>query len=108
MVKFFKDVIILRKTVPLFHLHKRSDLENVYEIIEPENGIFILKCKKKNLIRGHHELVIIFNPLNKSTTYDLGEDYTLVFHSSGFNPDKSITIRNLSVAPLATLALVKW
>ena len=108
MVKYFKDLIKLRKGLDLFHLHKRSDLENIYEIKEPGDGLFIMKCKKKSLIRDHQELVIIYNVNNKSVTYDLGDDYHLVFHSSGYNPNKNITIRSLMVPPVDMTILVKW
>lgn len=107
MVKYFKDLIKLRKEMPLYGLHKRDDLENLFTIEEPDSGIFVIRCTKKKYIRGHDELMIIYNPLNKAVTYDLEEDYTLVFNTAGFYPDNGINIHHLMVPPVAMTVLIK-
>ena len=108
MVKTFIDLIKYRKTVPLYHLHKRSDLEGVVEFVEPGNGLFITKCKKKSLIRDHKELLVIYNPNNKAITYDLDDDYTVIFHGSGFYPTKDLNLKHVMVPPVSMMALIKW
>ena len=107
MVKYLKDLIKLRRDFPLYQLHKREDLTGLFTIEEPGTGIFVIKCHKKKYIRGHDELMIIYNPLNKAITYDLSEDYNVVFNSAGFYPDKSITIRHLMIPPVSMVLLIK-
>ena len=107
MVKYLKDLIELRKDFPLYHLHKREDLTGLFTIEEPGTGIFIIKSHKKKYIRGHDELMIVYNPLNKAITYDLSEDYNVVFNSAGFYPDKGITIRHLMIPPVSMVLLIK-
>lgn len=109
MVLYLKDLIKLRNEVPLYHLHKRNDLLESIEFVDVDNGLFIYKCTKKSLIRGHEEFIVIYNPNNTAITYELDGDHALAFHSSGFNADKeAIIIKNLMVPPISMAILVKW
>lgn len=108
MVKYFKDLITLRKTVDLYHLHKKEDLFGAITLVDNDKDLFIYRCNKKKLIRGHDGYLVIFNPTNKMVNYDLGDDYVVVFHSSGFSPKDDIKIHHLMVPPVSTVVLVKW
>ena len=107
MIKHFKDLITLRKSVDLYHIHKRDDLSSAIKYVDNEAGLFIYKCNKKKLIRGHENYLVIYNPNNKAITYELDSDYILVFHSSGFNPKDEIKLKNLMIPPVSMTILVK-
>ena len=107
MVKYLKDLIKLRRDFPLYQLHKRDDLTGLFTIEEPGNGLFVMRCTKKKYIRGHDELMIIYNPVNSAITYDLTEDYAVVFSSAGFYPNNGIDIHHLMVPPVAMTVLIK-
>ena len=100
-------MIKLRRDFPLYQLHKRDDLTGLFTIEEPGNGLFVMRCTKKKYIRGHDELMIIYNPVNSAITYDLTEDYAVVFSSAGFYPNNGIDIHHLMVPPVAMTVLIK-
>ncbi len=108
MVKSFKDMIKLRKDFPLFHLHKREDLEDAVEIKEGQDGLFGIRCLKPELIRNHHKLLIIYNPTNKAITHDFDEDHSIIFHESGLYFDNNLIVKHLVVPPISMMVLLKW
>ena len=108
MVHYFRDLISLRKNTPLFHLHDRKDLENIYKIEEKDNGLFVIRCFNKKLINDIDELMIIYNPLNQKATIDLGDDYVIYFHNSGINSNHdNITTHNFMIGPVRMVVLLK-
>ncbi|MBE6142016.1 MAG: type I pullulanase [Erysipelotrichaceae bacterium] len=108
MVDFFRHAIQLRSDIGLYHEHRPSVLQDAIEFIDLDNGLFAYRCKKKELIRGHEEFVVIYNPNNKAITYELSDNYRIVFHEAGLHPYDGMTLKHLMIPPISMLVLVKW
>lgn len=64
--------------------------------------------QEKELIRGHEEYIVVYNPNNKAITYELSDNYRVVFHEAGLHPTDGITLKHLMIPPISMLVLVKW
>ena len=83
MVKFMKELIKVRKALPLFKANSAKDLENV-SIDYLENGLVTITIKdEKLLLPGFKEGLIIINPSEEVKTLELNDYYQIFFDSNG-------------------------
>ena len=46
--------------------------------------------------------------MSEAITYELSDDYRIVFHGAGLHPNDGMTLKHLMVPPISMLVLVKW
>lgn len=107
MVTNFKANIQGRKDISLYRLHKREDLKNAIEILDLDNGLFAYKCTKSQYIRGFEKYLVIYNTLNKMVSYELDDDYIVIYHGNGLDPHSKLKAKIVMVPPVSMLVLVK-
>lgn len=104
MVKFMKELIKVRKTLPLFKANSASELENVY-INYLDNGLVtITVTEEKLLLPGFKEGLIIINPSEEVKTLELKDYYQIFFGCNGIVEDESYA-RNFTAADLSVSIL---
>lgn len=104
MVKFMRELIKVRKMIPLFKVNKVSELENV-NINYSENGLITIEVKEpKLLLPGFKEGLIIINPSEETKTIELKDYYQIFFDSNGICEDEAYA-KNFLVADLCVAIL---
>ena len=102
MVKFMKELIQVRKMVPLFKVNKVEELHNV-DIDYKENGLITIEVKDpKLLLPEFKEGLIVINPSEDAKAIEL-KDYYQVFFGSGGKVDsftKNFLVPDLCVCIL--------
>ena len=104
MVKFMRELIKVRKMIPLFKVNKISELENV-NINYLENGLITIEVKDpKLLLPGFKEGLMIINPSEKTKTIELKDYYQIFFDSNGICEGEAYA-KNFLVADLCVAIL---
>ena len=104
MVKFMRELIKVRKMLPLFKANNCKELENV-SIDYLENGIITITIKEeKLLLPGFKEGLIIINPSEEVKTIELKDYYQIFFDSNGICEGEAYA-KNFLVADLCVAIL---
>ena len=106
MVKFFSDLVGLRREVPLYRLHTKEDLKSAITYFD-FNGLFVYSCKDYHHINGYDEYVVIYNPTNKPVTFPLDDEFKVVFADAGWDAKNGVYTRGAMISPISFTILVK-
>jgi len=106
MVKYFSDLVGLRREVPLYRLHTREDLKKAITYFD-FNGLFVYSCKDYQYINGYDEYVVIYNPTNKPVTFPLDDEFKVVFADAGWDAKNGVYTRGAMISPISFTILVK-
>ena len=104
MVKFMKELIQIRKMLPLYKVSRIEDLRSV-SISYLENGLLSIEITDPKLLQpGFKEGLILINPSEEVKTLELKDYYQVFFGSNGLMKNESyakyFTAADLSVAIL--------
>lgn len=106
MVNFLKDLISIRKMLPLFKVERTDQLELV-NIEHKENGLILISITDpKLLLPGYKEGLIIFNPKEDNQTVEFEDYYQIFFGANGLLKKESYT-KNFLVSGLSVHVLAR-
>lgn len=105
MVEYFKDLVKIRKIIPVFRLKDKEIISKVVSFKNlNEGGLLINYVGKETL--PYKSISIIINPSNKTLNYEFENYYTLIFNENGYL-NKGVHVKTLQASPLSFNILIE-
>ena len=106
MVKSINDCIKIRKQFDFLRINDAELIKNSIEFENIDNCGLVIKYINKQLIKPYSEFKIIINPSYKTTYYDLGDYYQVLYNEAGIMKDELYS-QSLMINPLTLVIVVK-
>ena len=106
MVKSINDCIKIRKQFDFLRISDAELIKNSIEFENIDNCGLVIKYINKDLIKPYSEFKIIINPSYKTTYYDLGDYYQVLYNEAGIMKDELYS-QSLMINPLTLVIVVK-
>ena len=105
MVEYFKDLVKIRKIIPVFRLKDKEIISKVVSFKNlNEGGLLINYVGKETL--PYKSISIIINPSNKTLNYEFENYYTLIFNENGYL-NEGVHVKTLQASPLSFNILIE-
>ena len=105
MVEYIKEIIKLRKLLPVFRLQNRDAINKIITFENISNGALLINYHGKEVL-PYKSLKIIINPNIHSTTYEFNNYHTLIFNEYG-HLKEGIHVKLMQVAPISLNVLIE-
>ena len=106
MVKSINDCIKIRKQFDFLRISDAELIKNSIDFENIDNCGLVIKYINKELIKPYSEFKIIINPSYKTTYYDLGDYYQVLYNEAGIMKDELYS-QSLMINPLTLVIVVK-
>ena len=106
MVKSINDCIKVRKKFSFLRISDPELISRSVIFENIDNGGLVIKYINKDIIKPYSEFKIIVNPSHKTTYYDLGDYYQVLYNEAGIMSDELYS-QSLMVNPLTLVIVVK-
>jgi pullulanase len=108
VVRYFQNLIKLRKAHPAFRMPTAKEVQNKLEFIKSENGFISYQLKNNVNKDPWKTILVIYNAQNKAVTYNLQHTWNIAVLGEDFyfEPEKIIS-KNLKIPRISMVILFK-
>lgn len=105
LLKYFQDLVIIRKHFTIFKLTNPDDIEKHVQFIDlPEGGI-VVRYKTKPFDEDYTSLIAVFNPSLNASFLDLKGEYQILFDQNGEHLTREILTTKMYIPPITFILL---
>ena len=107
VVKYYQNLINLRKEHPAFRMRTAEDIRNNLEFKKVENGLITYQISNNANGDSWKDILVIYNARTKEERIEFDESWSLAVLGDAFDLDGKLKIKGINIPPISMAVFFK-